>query len=177
MGSAQRYFIGIDIPAKLAAAISTIQRQSFDSRTMLEPLKPHITLLHPGLVEEMPADELLPAVKSVAEQFFPLQLSLKHIGQFQTRAVFVAVESARLMELYRALFSLLPSNTVIQRHPIRPFLPHITIAQSKRSHQLSPAVYHLAVQQLQQSLPQQLICDHLTYFGQSRPRNYVAEAI
>lgn len=173
----QRYFIGIDIPTKLAARISTIQRQSFDAHTMLEPLKPHITLLHPGLVENIAADELLPAAKAVAAQFFPLNLTLKHIGQFQTKAVFIAVESARLMELYRALFALLPSGILMQRQPIRPFLPHITIAQSKRSHQLSPAVYHLAVQQLVQYLPIQLTAEHLTYYEQSRPRSYVTEAI
>lgn len=170
------YFIGIALPEALDRQISQIQWQLRDhDKSLLKPLLPHVTLLHPPSLAGIMPDDLIPRVQQVAEKYLPLTLALEEIDSFNKYICFVRVQSQGLHSLQSQLVKLLPPEAQAI-HYKRPYVPHITIAQAYEPHKLDVDTLKQELP-AQIQLPQQFTVDTVSYFQRILPRQYRAEPV
>lgn len=124
-----RYFIGIELPPDLSKTISVIQEDLYDPQSLSKPLVPHITLLHPKMLETLSPMYFVPKAKEIAAQILPINIKLTDIDVFHRRTLYISVESAALTLLYNKLIALLP-DTIMAQYLGQVFSPHVTLAQS-----------------------------------------------
>jgi 2'-5' RNA ligase len=170
------YFIGIALPEVLDREISKLQWELRDNdKSLLKPLLPHVTLLHPPSLRGIMPKDLIPKVQEVAARYLPLTLALEEVSSFNKYICFVRVQSRALYSLQSQLVRLLPPEAQAI-HYKRPYVPHITIAQAYEPHQLDiDQLKHDLEQRIK--LPQQITVDSVAYFKRILPREYRAEQI
>lgn len=169
------YFIGIEVPGDLCYEIEKLQGEFHRERGTLQPLVPHITLLHPNCLKGIMPHELIPKVKEVAERYLPLNVELSSVQFFGSHVAFIEVNSLRLHSLHRQLANLLPED--IRQSQFRyPFRPHITIAQIHRPRELSTDHIKQTTEKALR-LPVRVEIDSLSHFQWIRPRDYKTKLI
>lgn len=167
-----RYFIGILLPDELRHAIGKVQHELFAPHKVMEPLKPHITLLHPNLLETLSPIFFLPKVREVAEHHLPLTIKLTRIALFDKRVLHIAVDCPELDNLHHDLTDLLPESVRASYMQQRPFTPHVTLAQAKPKQKLTDELITEFQTRLESLLAQSFTATHLTEFRWLRPRTY-----
>lgn len=167
------YFIGIALPEALDQQISKIQWELRDhDKSILKPLLPHVTLLHPPSLRGIMPDDLIPKVQEIAEKYLPLTLALEEVDSFNKYICYIRVQSQGLYSLQSQLVKLLPPEAQAV-HYKQPYLPHITLAQAYEPHKLD-------IDKLKEELPkkidlpQQFTVDTVSYFKRILPREYRA---
>ncbi len=165
-----RYFIGLALPEDMNSQLFTLMRRLHqDVSESLKPLVQHITLLHPSSLDMRP-DDIIPRINDIAADFLPFTLTLTGIDHFQSRVLYLAVDSPELELLQPRLVELLrpdKQEVYIQRG----FTPHITLLQSKRGIQLDiPRLINEVSQHV--SFPIQLTISDVACFVQTAPREY-----
>lgn len=168
----KRYFIGIQLPGALTHAISTLQKNAYNEQSMLTPLIPHITLLHPNALTSLAPMYFIPLVSKVAAQHLPFDVTLTHLGAFGSSVLYIAVESHGLMRLHKALVALLPEKVRTQYYVSRSFTPHVTLAQAKFRIKLSQPESDSFNTALEQKLPYTFPVNHLSEFVWQDARKY-----
>lgn len=168
----QRYFIGMTLPPDLSKIIASIQHELYIPNTMLLPLSPHITLLEPSLLSQLPADDFIPRVKEVADKFLPLDLTLNYTSLFGNHVLYIAVQNDTLAALEKRLLDLLSSATYEGIQANRPFQAHVTIAQAKPGQVLPLSLINNFKEYIDPLLPQKFIVNELAYFQWIHPRTY-----
>lgn len=170
------YFIGIALPDELDRQISEIQWKLRDhDKSLLKPLLPHVTLLHPPSLKGIMPDELIPKVHDVAKRYLPLTLALEEIGSFNQYICYIKVQSQGLYSLQSQLVNLLPPDAQAL-HYKRPYVPHITLAQAYEPHKLDVETLKVELRS-KIRLPQQFTVDSVSYFKRIVPREYRASQI
>jgi 2'-5' RNA ligase len=165
------YFIGLKLPNELEAVVNNIQDELQNSR-LLTPLVPHITLLHPALLEEVDESDLLPRMYAIAQKSMPLRVELGEVATYDNRSVHISVRSPQLFELQQALVQLLPHD-IIARHRYA-FTPHVTLAQSVHGKSVPDMLEAAYREKLEPFIPCYFQADEITYFDWQKPRHYVA---
>lgn len=170
------YFIGIALPPKLNASVASLAWTLYEEKQdMLKPLVPHVTLLHPPSLQGFMPSELIPIVRSIASRYLPLTLELSDIAFFGRQVAYLKVESLKLYSLQSHLVSLLPEEAK-KIHYIRPYLPHITIAQKYQPSELEPAEIAKTVRS-RLSLPLTFEVNSISCFNRIKPREYATKPI
>ena len=170
------YFIGIALPEALDRLVSNIQWELRDNdKSLLKPLLPHVTLLHPPSLRGIMPSDLLPKVHEIAKRYLPLTLALEEIDSFNSYTCYVRVQSQSLYSLQAQLVKLLPPEAQAI-HYKRPYLPHITLAQAYEPHKLDIDKLKADLSQ-KIELPQQVTVDSVSHFKRILPREYRAESI
>lgn len=170
------YFIGIALPEALDRQISEIQWELHDrDKSLLKPLLPHVTLLHPPSLHGIMPDDLIPRVQEVAERYLPLTLSLEEVSSFNHYICFLRVQSQGLYSLQSQLVKLLPPSAQAA-HYKRRYIPHITLAQAYEPHKLDVDTLKKELRAKIQ-LPRQCTVDSVSYFKRILPREYRAKSI
>lgn len=164
------YFIGIAIAGELCSQIEKLQEELASDKGMLDPIVPHVTLLHPNCLSGIMPDEFIPAVREVADRYLPLALQLQDVSFFDDTVAFISVESHKLRSLQHQLVRMLPPQ-VQEAHFKRPYTPHITIAQIHKPRKLDKEEIVTRTNQSLQ-LPQTIQIDSLAHFQRIVPRNY-----
>jgi 2'-5' RNA ligase len=167
-----RYFIGIAPPPALTRKIASVQQRFHKPALLLQPLQPHITLLHPNSLYNLPHEEFLPKVKALSQKVLPLEIKLQDIGVYGQRVLHMTVESTDLKLLQEFLIKLLPAETAKEFYEGRPYTPHITIAQTLRGKRLPDARNKLYRKKLDPLLPMTFIVNNLTYYEWLAPRHF-----
>lgn len=160
------------MPYGLEQQLVLLQQSVLDEATMLRPLIPHITLLPPHLLADVPPAALLPVIKQAAAPYLPVTMHISRIGQFKQHTIFAGIESRGLHLLHDMLFRLLPPAARARRDARRPFLPHLTLLQTKRGHSVPPEVTQHIVNQLEPFLPLQFTVHDVLCFEHQGPRRY-----
>jgi 2'-5' RNA ligase len=170
------YFIGIALPEALDRQISDIMWNLYEhDKSLLKPLLPHVTLLHPPSLKGIMPEELLPKIQAVAEKYLPLTIACQEIGFFGKNVAFIRVQSQGLYSLQAQLVKLLPPEAW-ELHYKRPYMPHITLAQAYEPHELdTDALLRELPKKL--DLPKQFSVDSVSYFKRILPRQYRAKSI
>ncbi|HET6622325.1 MAG TPA: hypothetical protein VFG56_00120, partial [Candidatus Saccharimonadales bacterium] len=71
------YFIGITLPTDLDRQVAKLKNRLYQADTeLLQPVLPHVTLLHPPSLSGILPSELIPKVRQVAERYLPLTVAL-----------------------------------------------------------------------------------------------------
>lgn len=169
------YFIGIALPPDLNDRITQLQKQLYTDRSMLRPLIPHVTLLHPPSLHGIRPHELVPKIREAAKLYLPLNIELTKVDHFNQKTVFIDVESHNLRALQQRLLKLLPEE-VQKAHYARPYRPHITLIQIHLPKQLNVDDIDLKLTK-SLSLPMQCEIKEVSCFRWIRPRDYSVEAI
>ncbi|RYF28913.1 MAG: 2'-5' RNA ligase family protein [Chloroflexi bacterium] len=130
------YFIGISLPTELNSLINTLKSTIHDNDTStLKPLVPHITLLHPPSLRDMPIETLRQGIQSLSKQIKPFAITLDSIGFFEREVCYLHAQSSDLNALQSMLVQLLPL-TSQSTHYDRPYTAHVTIAQKYHDPQI-----------------------------------------
>lgn len=173
----KRYFIGLSLPPELTAKISEVQETLYNPQIMLQPLIPHITLLHPNVLMTLSPLYFLPKVREATSSLLPINVKLTGIGSFGNRVLHVKVESEGLAVIHTKLVSLLPEKIRAQYYVGRDFVPHVTVAQGKMRHTIdadTKARFGIALKKL---LPCTFTSSYITYFSQDARRSYRAQKL
>lgn len=172
-----RYFIGISLPDNLTAEIQGIQTQMMLGRDNMDPLVPHITLLHPNILTTLSPMYFVPQVKVACKKFLPLNIELTKTALFDTRVLYISVKCPALIELHAALVDLLP-NDIQARYQIgREYKPHVTLAQARPLQTLNPKIIDLFNKQIGSIIPTSFDVSNVTLFKSIGPRKYKIESI
>jgi len=170
------YFIGIALPEELDRQVSEIQWKLRDKdKSLLKPLLPHVTLLHPPSLRGIMPDDLIPQVQEVAQRYLPLTLALVEISSFNKYICYVRIQSQGLFSLQSQLVKLLPLEARAV-HYKQPYVPHITLAQAYEPHKLDMEMLQKELR-TKLDLPQQFTVDAVSYFKRILPREYHAQSI
>ena len=170
------YFIGIALPSELDRQISELKWDFYEhDKSLLKPLLPHVTLLHPPSLKGIMPEELLPRIHEIAERYLPLTIACQEIGFFGNNVSYIAVQSKNLISLQSQLVRLLPEEARAT-HYKRPYLPHITLAQAYEPHGLDVAGIGSQVTK-RLHLPQQFTVHSVSSFKRILPREYRAQDI
>lgn len=166
------YFVGITLPPDLDQQIADLKRRLYDKKSsMLKPLLPHVTLLHPPSLQGVMPSELIPRVHTIAKRYLPLTVELTEIGFFDQRVCYLRAESLKLSSLQAQLVNLLPEESQAQ-HYKRPYLPHVTLAQIYEPKMLDvESAADLVNKSLR--LPISFKVESVSYFQRIMPRVYV----
>lgn len=167
-----RYFIGILLPDDLRHMIAGVQHELFQPGNVMQPLKPHITLLHPDELSTLHPLHFVPKIKEVADQLLPVKIKLDKVSMFDKRVLYLNVLAPDLTKLHQYLATLLPEDVLAQYHVSRPFHPHVTLAQAKPNQDLSPELVTEFCSRIEPLLPQTFSAQNLTEFRWLRPRVY-----
>lgn len=167
-----RYFIGISLPPEFSHPIAQLQREFFIRGRVMEPLVPHITLLHPNILGTLAPSFFTPKVKQVADRVLPINIELKAANMFDQRVLHITVESSGLHNLQSSLSSLLPGKVRAQYDRERKFTPHITLLQAKPKQNLPPELIREIKNKIELFLPQNFMATRLTQFTWILPRTY-----
>jgi 2'-5' RNA ligase len=168
----KRYFIGIQLPAKLADTIGVLQQRLYDERTTLAPLVPHITLLHTNVLTTLAPMHLMPRVRETSASYLPFTVRMTHIDHFGSHVLFIAVESTELVQLHNDLVAILPEKIRRQYYVGRSFTPHVTLMQAKPRLQIPRVITEEFIESLQGLLPHSFSVEHLYKFEWQSPRKY-----
>lgn len=170
------YFIGITLPDSLSKQLFDVKWSLHHSvNGSLKPLVPHVTLLHPSSLRTSRQEDLLPLIRSVADQLLPFTMTLETIGHFSRSVLYISVHSLELEDLQAKLVKLLPADKQTIYHQ-RSFQPHITLLQTKLPETLAIEDLSRDVERII-ALPVQVTVDSLAYFVQERPREYSATTL
>ncbi len=172
-----RYLIGISLPDELSHAIEKIQEDILDGENVMQPLVPHITLMHPSLLATLSPLYFLPQAKNVAQDSLPITIKLLKTAMFDRRVLYIAVMSDDLSKLQKNLIELLPSDVKSRYEVGRHFLPHITVAQAMPMQSLSEDLVTRLNAKLSNLLPATFAVHNLTKFDSSGPRIYKPKSI
>jgi 2'-5' RNA ligase len=168
----ERYFIGISPPAEVSESLRKLQRKHHKAKLMLEPLEPHITLLHPNALSHLEAEKFLPMVRRVSRQFLPFDVTLHEVSMYGKRVLFCSIDSPQLVGLQASLIKLLPERVIRQFYEGRPYQPHLTIAQSIRGKRLPEQLTYPLEKDVMKLLPHTFSVTHLHRFEWEEPRIY-----
>ncbi|HET7629954.1 MAG TPA: 2'-5' RNA ligase family protein [Candidatus Saccharimonadales bacterium] len=170
------YFIGIALPSELDRRIAKLKNQLYEADSdLLEPVMPHVTLLHPPSLAGIMPSQLIPEVRRVARRYLPLTIALNDLGSFGDSVAFVEAESLKLRSLQSQLVKLLPTEAQAS-HYRRPYRPHITIAQKYEPKALDQVMIAAAINRELQ-LPVSFTVENISYFKRILPRRYRPEVI
>lgn len=167
-----RYFIGIALPVELSRVIMGLQQEMPASSKLMQPLVPHITLLHPDLLADIPPAQFLPRIKKATETFLPLSIRLTHTGRFGKRVLYIAIECPQIMRLQKQLLQLLPEENQDVQGGKRNFTPHITLVQARRKQPLPEQQTRALDEQIELLLPFHFEAEQLAVFTWIKPRTY-----
>lgn len=172
-----RYFIGITLSRALSRTIAQAQDKLITRNTKLvmEPLVPHITLLHPDLLMTLPPSHFIPKIKQVADTQLPLTISLEKPAMFDQRVLHISVHSPALIELQKNLVTLLPDQIRAQYEVGRQYTPHVTLLQAKPMQKLPLELIDEFKTRFEPLFPQSFTAYHLAQFHWLRPRSYMVE--
>ncbi|MFO0882213.1 MAG: 2'-5' RNA ligase family protein [Candidatus Saccharimonadales bacterium] len=169
----KRWFIGVTLPDELSDAISGVQQQlKQNDVTLLEPIVPHITLLHPNPLMELSPLYFAPIAKQATDTLLPCDIQLTATSTFRSDVLYISVESPQLHKIYNALVEALPHAVQSSYFVGKEFVPHITIAQAKSGCTLNQNSVQIAEQQLRGLLPASFIASELTRFESNASRSY-----
>jgi 2'-5' RNA ligase len=172
-----RYFIGITMPEELSNKIAQIQSILYDHSEVMQPLVPHITLLHPNVLTSLSPMYFVPKVKELSADFLPFNAKLLDLNIFHNQVFHITVESFELLKLQKEMVKLLPDSVRAQYYVGREFTPHVTLAQSKPKQDLDPELMKIIEDKTKNLLPQSFEVKNLTKFTWLSPRNYKVVAI
>jgi 2'-5' RNA ligase len=173
----KRYFIGLTLPELLSSEISKIQYSVYDSKIMLHPLVPHITLLPPEALLTLHPMHFVPLVKQASGSSLPLAISLEEPAMFDERVLYASVESPELVHLQAELIDLVPNKVKASFTVGREFTPHLTLAQAKPGQVLPQELIDSLTSQLNKLLPQNFVISNLSVFTWQHPRHYKVEPL
>lgn len=172
-----RYFIGVSLPDDITSKIQDVQGALLGKESVMEPLIPHITLLHPNILMTLSPLYFIPKVSHATQTFLPFNVELTGIAQFDTRVLYIAVKSPRLTKLQRSLVELLPDDIQARYMAGRHYTPHVTLAQAKPLQKLDPDLVALFEKELQSLLQTKFDVKSLAQFKSHGPRRYQAVPI
>ena len=119
------FFAGIVPPADIYHTILSIQNKYGNNR-----LEPHITLRPPVSLTHV--KEWIDTIEQAARNSNPFRVSLPHTGYFDSRVLYISVESVPLINLYNLLIPALKpfeATKDIGRQP-DVYHPHLTLGRS-----------------------------------------------
>lgn len=172
-----RYFIGITLPEKLAKDIAHIQEQLLHGQNVMEPLVPHITLLHPNILMTLSPLYFIPLVQESANSSLPVRVELTKTALFDDRVLHIAVKSSELLRLQKKLVELLPDDIRARYQVGRTYTPHVTLAQAKPLQRLEPSLIEAFKRKVDPLLPLKFEAGNLSQFTWVRPRKYSIRTI
>lgn len=172
-----RYFIGLTLPDGLTRQIDEIRSRLLAGHKIMEPLVPHITLLHPNVLMSVPRQHVIPRMQQLASEHLPFKVELTHTGLFDQRVLYIAVSCPELTALRKALIGLLPENVQASYEIGRQFTPHVTIAQAKPMQKLPETLIEDLAAALNPLLPVVYKAEKLYSFVWVRPRLYKVAAL
>lgn len=172
-----RYFIGIALPEALAADIAETQQRLLSGQDVMEPLAPHITLLHPNILMTLAPLYFIPQVRQVADDLLPITIELTKTAMFDDRVLHITVKSPELLKLQKKLVELLPDDVRARYEVGRTYTPHVTLAQAKPLKRLDPVLTEAIKKQVDPLVPEIFQADQLTQFTWIRPRKYKIQAV
>ncbi len=172
-----RYFIGITLPENFSRKVEQLQRDLFLPGKVMHPLKPHITLLHPDLLQALPPQHFIPKIQKTADSFLPFEIELIKTDLFDNRVLYIDVSSEDLMDFQKKLVNLLPENIKAQYLIGRPYRPHITLVQAKPKQNLSSKLIEDFRYKTKPLLPARFSASYITQFTWIRPRTYKIKKI
>lgn len=143
----------------------------------MEPLVPHITLLHPNILQTVSPIYLIPLVKQIAETELPIHIELTGTAMFDKRVLHIAVNSPRMINLQAKLVDLLPPDIKARYEIGRKYTPHVTLLQAKPLQALDPSIIKQFENELKAQLPHAFEANKLTIFTWQGPRRYKVEDI
>ena len=167
-----RYFIGLDLPSDISEAIESARIALLAGHPVMQPLVPHITLIHPGALTSVSPMYFVPQVQQLAAGYLPLNVKLTETGLFDRRVLHLTVQSPGLHDLHAALLAALPEQAKNRYDPGRTFTPHVTVAQSEPRMQLSDELIDKLTSKLQPLLPYEFKATQVHLFQQVKPRQY-----
>jgi 2'-5' RNA ligase len=167
-----RYFIGLTLPENITRLLEITRHKVFMPQTMLSPLQPHITLLHPNALMQSPPEDLLPKIRAAVQPFLPVTLTLTSLKWFDRRVIYLAVDCPDLAVLQSALVAQLPSEPQAKFYASRTFTPHVTLSQAKPYQKLPEDLLDIYSKDLQNYLPYTSTISALTVFRWQSPRRY-----
>lgn len=168
------YFIGISLPTELNSLINTLKSTIHDNDTStLKPLVPHITLLHPPSLRDMPIETLRQGIQSLSKQIKPFAITLDSIGFFEREVCYLHAQSSDLNALQSMLVQLLPL-TSQSTHYDRPYTAHVTIAQKYHDPQIDTGATTTLVES-NIPLPITFTVDSIDVFIRTGKRTYVID--
>ncbi|MHA6251719.1 YjcG family protein [Oceanobacillus sp. CAU 1775] len=112
-------------PSKEIQDVANSYRKRYDPRYAMIP--PHITLKDKFKIPEGKMNEVIAALKDIAQNTEPFKININKVSSFEptTNAIYFKVEpSDEIIELEEKLQSGVFENT--RKHP---FVPHVTLAQ------------------------------------------------
>jgi 2'-5' RNA ligase len=167
-----RYFIGITLPDSLSEKITLAQHELFSTHKVMEPLTPHITLLHPNILMTLSPLYFLPKVKEIADAELPIAIELSKTAIFDDRVLHIAVKSPGLLALQKKLVGLLPDDIRARYEVGRDYTPHVTLAQAKPLQGLDPLLVEQLQARVDSLLPKTFETANISKFTWIRPRKY-----
>lgn len=167
-----RYFIGITLPDGLSKKIESLQQEFLQPGKVMFPLKPHITLLHPNLLETAAPSHFIPKIKNIAKKDLPIKIDLTGTNMFDERVLYLDVSSKNLIKLQNDLASILPDRIRGQYLIGRSYKPHVTIVQAKPKQNLPPELIAGLKAKINPMLPVSFTTTQITQFTWLRPRTY-----
>jgi 2'-5' RNA ligase len=168
----QRYFIGITLPDNLTDVLAKIQGELRDVPGLMEPLVPHITLLHPNILMTLSPLYFVPKVKIIASKTLPIKIDLTKTALFDKRVLHIVVKSPELIRLQSELVELLPDDIRARYQVGREFTPHVTIAQAKPLQELPETLIDNLRMKVDPLLPEKFEAVSLSQFTWLKPRTY-----
>lgn len=172
-----RYFIGIALPDDISSTITAVQKKLAGQYDVMEPVVPHITLLHPNILMTLSPLYFIPLAKKAADAALPINLELTKIAMFDSRVLHIAVKGAALHHLHDELIELLPHDVRARYEIGRKFTPHVTLAQSKPLQTLDSQLITDVSTQMKPLLPQTFEVRHLSQYKSQRARTYTVQQI
>ncbi len=134
------YFLGVEVPVDTRRRLSRTMRRLGDDHPL-----PHVTLVAPPLLDE--SLDWLEPMRSTASQFPRFELSFGAARTFDDRVLYLAVESAPLVELHSRLLTALGASPKQKAaHETSPYVAHLTLAVARGRRALPP--YEAALAEL-----------------------------
>ncbi len=172
-----RYFIGISLPEDITGRIQDIQTSLYEEETMLEPLVPHITLVHPNALQTLAPMYFIPKAKDAATPLLPIEITLTDIQVFHNSVAHISVSSEGLNKLHSSLLALLPKSVIAQYYTDRNYKPHVTLLQAKQRQKITPALLANLNDRLQSLLPINFTVTQISCYKWISSREYKIEKL
>jgi 2'-5' RNA ligase len=172
-----RYFIGIALPEAISETLSQFQKSHYMLRSMMKPLIPHITLLHPDVLMTISPIFMLPVTKDIGRDFLPMNITLGKINTFNDRVLHIEIESTEVTSIQQQLVDALPGKLKSQYYVGRNFTPHITILQAKHKLKIPEQTVNACIDSLQPIIQESFQVNELSQFIWNNPREYSVKSI
>lgn len=166
----ERYFIAISLPDDVAKIITDAQKELLDGYLVMQPFQPHITLVPPNVLDKIPPDLIVPQIKTAAEPYLPIQITLDNFGIFEKRVLYINAISPVLAALQSKLMHVLPYEALARSD--RKFVPHLTLAQAKPKQDLPDELIDNLKQRIEPHLPLNFEAKNISKFKWLKPRTY-----